>query len=127
MAASLDTHSPPATPSRSTTRGRDAAGATWRSTFHPGDPRVPAKDAKRGADYYDDGDKTVWDEVLKAERVAAATRAAAEREAMTPAELKKALGGHMTEDEAMLMDAASYGSPKGKVSTRAFAELLKNA
>lgn len=125
-AAPIDPNSPPDTPT-SHTRGRDAAGATWRSTFHPGDPRVPDKGARRGADYYDGGEKTVWDEVMKAERVAAAVRVAAEHEALTPAELKKALGGRVTEDEAMLVDAASYGSPKGKVSTRAFAELLKNA
>ena len=35
------------------------ARATWRSTFHPGDPRVPDKGARRGADYYDtDGDRS---------------------------------------------------------------------
>ena len=119
-------HSPPLPSDDASDTGhgrlRTATATTWRSVFHPGAPAIPKP---HDASYYDDGGDGggVWDEVIKAERLAAAARLA--REGGDPtiaiAALRKELGGGRDVD-ALLAAADVRGD--GRIEFREFKRAL---
>ena len=126
-------HSPPASdtetqaapPSEPPPARGTATARVWREIFHPGSPHVST--GRHGADYYDSAADTaggsVWDEVLKSERLAAAAKLA--REANDPlvdaAALKRELGGG-AEVDALIAAADVKGD--GRIEFGAFKRAL---
>ena len=102
-----------------------ATARVWREIFHPGSPRVES--GRHGADYYDSSVDTaggsIWDEVLKSERLAAAAKLARESNDpnMDATALKRELGGG-AEVDALIAAADVKGN--GRIEFGAFKRAL---
>ena len=109
---------------------REGARATWASVFNPGRNNNPAATSP-GADQYDhthapaDDPRSVWDEVIKAERMKSFASLDKDNDGfISAADLRAALGPGADVDQ---MVRAADTSGDGKVDYADFSELLRNS
>ena len=112
------------------THQKQDARTTWSSVFNPGRNNNPAA-ASPGNDQYDhthepgDDSRSVWEEVIKAERVKSFASLDKDQDGYISAgDLKAALGPGVDVDQ---MIQAADKNRDGKVDFADFSELLRNS